>query len=101
MSTNAVQPEINPLGADARNPLEAAPVLRIEHQEHLLTRMLEHQAAKVPSHLFLMAALCAMGISLGAELTGRQRSSRFIGMWVGPLLTMGVYNKMVKTLGLR
>jgi hypothetical protein len=77
----------------------AAPVARVEHQEDLLTRMIEQQAAKIPSHLFLLAACLAMGGSVAAELRGQQRASRFVGMWVAPLLTMGVYNKMVKMLG--
>ena len=96
-----VELDVNPRSDESRGPLEATPVIRIEHREHLFTRMLEHQAAKVPSHIFLFAAFCAMGVSLGAELSGRQRSSRFVGMWVAPLLTMGVYNKVVKTLGAR
>ena len=75
------------------------PVIRIEHREDLLTRMLEQQSAKIPSNLSLVSAFAVMCISLAAEL--RPRSSRFIGMWVGPLLTMGVYNKLVKTFGAR
>ena len=42
-----------------------------------------------------------MGTALAAEARGNTRGSRFIGMWVGPLLTMGVYNKLVKTFGAR
>ena len=71
--------------------MAASPVMRIEHREDLLTRMIEQQAAKVPSNLFLVSAIGAMCISLAAEL--RPRSSRFIGMGVGQLLTTGVYNK--------
>jgi hypothetical protein len=98
MATPADQ-TINPLSDTAR--AIAAPVQRIEHAEDFLTRMVEQQTAKVPSHVFLMAAMGAMFVSLAAELANRQRSSRFIGMWVGPLLTMGVYNKIVKTFGAR
>jgi hypothetical protein len=101
MATAAAQSEVNPLSDPSRAAVEAAPVVRIEHQEDLLTRMIEHQAAKIPSNTFLFAAICAMGLSFGAELTGRYRSSRFIGMWVSPLLTMGLYNKMVKLFGAR
>jgi hypothetical protein len=101
MATRPVELDVNPRSDEPHPVLDAAPVLRIEHREDLVTRMLEHQAAKVPSHMFLFAALCAMGVSLGAELAGRQRSSRFVGMWVAPLMTMGVYNKMVKMLGAR
>ena len=98
MSTDT---DVNPLRAGSLAPVEAAAVVRIEHQEDLLTRMLEHQAAKIPSNVFLMGACCAMAVSFAAELAGHERGSRFIGMWVGPLLTMGVYNKLVKTLGPR
>jgi hypothetical protein len=63
--------------------------------------MVEHQAAKIPSDVFLFASFCAMGIALAAEVTGRMRTSRFVGMWAGPLLIMGVYNKLVKAFGPR
>ncbi|KFA92051.1 hypothetical protein Q664_17150 [Archangium violaceum Cb vi76] len=75
--------------------------MRAEHAEGSFTRLLEQQTAKIPSDFFLFASLCAMAFSLGAELTRRDRASRFVGMWVGPLLIMGVYNKMVKTFGAR
>lgn len=91
--------DVNPYAAADVGP--PAPVLRGEHRENLMTRMIEHQIAKVPSNTFLIAALAAMGISFLAELRGDTRASRFVGMWAGPLLTMGVYNKVVKTLGTR
>lgn len=78
-----------------------APVFRAEHGEDRLTRIVEQQTAKVPSEIFLVFAIGAMIYSLGAELTGHRRSSRFVGMWPGPLLVMGVYNKLVKTFGAR
>jgi hypothetical protein len=98
--TMRAEKDVNPLSATT-STVEAAPVVRPEHQEDLLTRMIEHQAARIPSNLFLFSALCAMVYAAGAELSGRPRSSRFVGMWVGPLLTMGVYNKLVKTFGAR
>jgi hypothetical protein len=79
--------------------VRSVPVIRTEHRENLLTRMIEHQAAKVPSSVFLFAAFASMAIAATAELTGRRRVSRFVGMWPGPLLTMGLYNKVVKTMG--
>lgn len=78
-----------------------APVLRPEHAEGELARLIEQQTAKIPSHWFLLVACGAMGLSLALELTGRQRSSRFVGQWPAPLLIMGIYNKLVKTLGTR
>ena len=78
-----------------------APVLRPEHLEGDMARLIEHQTAKIPSHWFLAAAVGAMGMSLVLELSGRHRSSRFVGQWPAPLLIMGMYNKLVKTLGTR
>ena len=103
MNTPIAQPELNPFASAApeEDLLEAAPVVRTEHKESLLTRMIEHQTAKLPSNAFLFLSLCAMAVSIASEVRNQQRASRFFGMWVGPLLTMGVYNKMVKTFGAR
>ena len=92
--------DVNP--ASAADPhYEAAPVVRAEHREGALARMVEQQTAKIPSDVFLLTSFMAMAVSAVAELQGRQRTSRFVGMWVAPLLIMGVYNKMVKMLGSR
>lgn len=96
MSPLDVNPAADPSLADV-----IAPVIRPEHAEGDLARLIEQQAAKVPSHWFLFAALGAMAASLGCELANRQRASRFIGMWPTPLLVLGIYNKLVKTLGTR
>jgi hypothetical protein len=93
--------DVNPASTASMDSYEAAPVRRIEHRENSLTRMVEHQTAKIPSDIFLVLSLGAMAVSLSTEMAGRQRMSRFVGMWVGPLLVMGVYNKLVKTLGPR
>ena len=103
MTRSNTTPDTNPYASQAVETvsLTEAPVRRTEHTESLLTRMIEHQTAKVPSSYFLFASLCAMAVSFGAEMADRQRVSRFVGMWAGPLLSMGLYNKMVKTLGAR
>ena len=51
--------------------------------------------------LVILLAIGAMAASLAFELAGRRRISRFIGLWPGPILTMGVYEKLVKTFGAR
>ena len=77
------------------------PVLRAEHLEADLARLIEQQAAKISSHWFLFSALGSMVLSLTLEMAGRSRASRFVGMWPTPLLALGIYNKLVKTLGTR
>ena len=77
------------------------PVMRPEHAEGDVARLIEQQAAKVPSHWFLFAALGSMALSLALELAGRKDASRFVGQWPTPLLVLGTYNKLVKTLGTR
>jgi hypothetical protein len=92
--------DVNP-AADASLTATPAPVLRPEHTEGDLARVIEQQTAKIPSHWFLLGAIGSMGVSLTMELAGRRRASRFIGQWPAPLLIMGIYNKLVKTLGTR
>lgn len=93
--------EVNPASEASEKEYEAPPVVRAEHAEDSFTRLLEQQTAKVPSHIFLFSSFCAMAASLGLEVLGRERAGRFVGLWVTPLLVMGVYNKLVKTLGPR
>ena len=92
--------DVNP-AADASLTTVSAPVLRPEHAEGDLARVIEQQTAKIPSHWFLVGALGAMGASLVLEVAGRRRESRFVGQWPAPLLIMGMYNKLIKTLGTR
>ena len=93
--------DVNPASEQSRFVYQAAPVVRAEHLENRLTRLVERKAATIPSDVFLFAALGAMAASFALELLDRRRPSRFIGMWPGPLLVMGVYNKLVKVVGPR
>lgn len=92
--------DVNPAGREAVT-YAPAPVVRDEHAESTFTRLLEQQAAKVPSDVFLFAALGAMGLAVALEAVGHSRASRFVGMWPPALLAMGVYNKLVKVVGPR
>ena len=92
--------EVNP-AAEASVADMAAPVVRPEHAEGEIARLIEQQTAKIPSHWFLFGALGAMFLSFGLEMSGRSRASRFVGMWPTPLMTAGIYNKIIKTLGTR
>jgi hypothetical protein len=92
--------DINPAAAPSLSE-PRAPMLRPEHAEGELARLIEQQAAKIPSHWFLFSALGSMALSLVLELRDCRRASHFVGMWPTPLLALGIYNKMVKTLGTR
>lgn len=97
----AARRDINPASDASERSYEAAPIRRIEHAENAFTRLIEQQTARIPSDVFLVAALASMATSFGLELAGHRRVGRFVGMWPGPLLVMGVYNKMVKLFGPR
>lgn len=91
-------PDVNPASEASRHEYEPSAVVRDEHSEDRLTRLLEQQVAKVPSNVFLFAALSSMAASAALELIGRSRWSRFVGMWPPAFLAMGIYNKLVKIL---
>lgn len=91
--------DVNPAAEESLQVYEAAPVARSEHDEDSFTRLIEQQTAKVPSTVFLIAALATMTASLACELAGQRHWSRFLGMWAPTLLIAGVYNKLVKSLG--
>ena len=93
--------QVNPASEQPTIPYQAAPIYREEHAEGRVTRVIEQQAAKLPSGLFLVASRAAMMASLTLELAGRRRASRFVGLWPGPLLSMGIYTRLVKVLGAR
>lgn len=70
-----------------------------QQSEGTVAKTIEEQTAKLPSDLFLWAALGSMGVSAALHLAGNKDQSRFVGQWVAPLLLFGVYNKIVKTQG--
>lgn len=70
-----------------------------QHSEGVVAKTIEQQTAKLPSDVFLWAAIGAIGVSLVLELTGNEEKSRFVGQWVSPFLLLGLYNKVVKVAG--
>lgn len=95
------QEDVNPAAKKSEGVYEPTPIMRDEHAEGLLTRVIEQQTSKLPSDFFLWCSLGSMGLSLYLDLSGHPRSSRFIGMWASPLLIMGLYDKIIKTSGSR
>ena len=70
-----------------------------EKKEGPVARAIEEQTAKIPSDVFLWAAIAAMGVSLTLKLMGRNHNSLFVGQWPAPFLLMGLDNKIVKVEG--
>ena len=69
------------------------------HAEDGMTRALEYQAAKVPSDIWLFAALGSMAAALALRMSDRKDESLFVGQWAAPFLLIGVYNKLIKING--
>ena len=72
-----------------------------EHKEGEVAKSIENQTAKIPSDVFLWAALGSMAVSLTLKFLGknRQHDALFVGQWAAPFLLLGVYNKVVKVDG--
>ena len=70
-----------------------------EHQEGPVATAIEEQTAKLPSDLFLWAALGSMAVSLALQISGTKHKSLFIGQWAPSFLLFGIYNKLVKLEG--
>lgn len=70
-----------------------------EKREGPVARAIEEQTARLPSDVFLWAAIGAMGVSLALKCVGHKHTALFVGQWAAPLLLFGVYNKIVKTQG--
>lgn len=67
--------------------------------EGTVTKAIEKQTSKVPSVVYLAAALASMAGSLTLKLMGRKSTALFVGQWAAPFLLLGLYNKIVKTEG--
>ncbi len=70
-----------------------------QHAEGTVAKTIEQQTAKLPSDVFLWAALGSIGTSAILRLMGKKNASLFVGDWVAPMMLFGIYNKIVKTQG--
>ena len=70
-----------------------------DHSEGTIAKSIEQETAKLPSDVFLWAAMSAMAASAALQVGGHKQVSNFVGGWVPTLLIFGLYNKMVKLLG--
>jgi hypothetical protein len=60
---------------------------------------IEEYTSRIPSDIFLWAALGSVGISLTLKIMKKDDEALFVGQWPAPFLLFGVYNKLVKQLG--
>ena len=71
-----------------------------KHKEGKVASIIEEQTAKIPSDVFLWAALGSMAISLTYKLTDADDDKAlFVGQWAAPFMLLGIYNKLVKLEG--
>ena len=70
-----------------------------DHTEGNVTKAIEKQTSKLPSDLFLFAALGSMGASAILKGMGERHTALFVGQWAAPFLLLGIYNKLVKLEG--
>lgn len=75
------------------------PMENPKHREGQLARKIEDKTAKVPSDVYLWAALVSMGVSMSLKCMGHKHGALFVGQWAAPFLLLGIYNKIVKTEG--
>lgn len=68
-------------------------------KEGKVAKAIETQTSKIPSDVFLWAALGSMVASLTLKVMGKKDESLFVGQWAAPFLLLGVYNKIVKLEG--
>lgn len=73
--------------------------LNFHPREGRLARRIESETSRLPSDVFLWAALTSMAVSAGFKIAKRKHTSLFIGQWAAPFLILGIYNKLVKQLG--
>lgn len=64
-----------------------------------VAKAIEQQTSRVPSDVFLWAAVGAIGVSLALQTINQRERSLFIGQWAPTLLILGLYNKLVKVAG--
>ena len=82
--------------ADLKNKADN---LNPEHREGPVARTIEEYTAKLPSDLFLWAALGSMAVSATLKIMKKDEEALFVGQWPAPFLLLGLYNKIVKVDG--
>ena len=74
-------------------------LLQNDRSEGPIAETIESQTSKLPSDLFLWAALGSMATSATLKCLGKSHTALFVGQWAAPFLLLGIYNKLVKLEG--
>jgi len=74
-------------------------IIQNDHTEGPVAKAIEKQTSKLPSDLFLWAALGSMATSATLKIIGKEKTALFVGQWAAPFLLLGLYNKIVKLEG--
>ena len=69
------------------------------YKEGPVAANIEKYTAKLPSDLFLWAALGSMAISATLKIMKKDDEALFVGQWPAPFLLLGLYNKLIKMEG--
>lgn len=68
-----------------------------QYKTEVPNEMIEEQTKKIPNLLFLTLALASIGGSALLTVTKKEKGlANFVGLWVPTLLSLGIYNKLVK-----
>jgi len=69
------------------------------HEEGKVAKFIEQQTAKVPSDIYLWAAVGSMLGALSLFFSGKKHAALLVGQYAPAFLIMGLYNKVVKVEG--
>ena len=70
-----------------------------EYKEGPVAAAIEKYTAKLPSDLFLWAAIGSIAISATLKVMRKDEEALFVGQWPPTFLLLGLYNKLVKMEG--
>lgn len=70
-----------------------------QHKEGPVAAAIEDYTSRVPSDVFLWAALGSMAVSATLKIMKKDDEALFVGQWAPSFLLLGNYNKMIKLIG--
>lgn len=84
---------------EARDIKEKADNFNPSKKEGPVAAAIEEYTARIPSDVYLWAALGSMAVSATLKVMRKDEEALFVGQWAPSFLLLGVYNKLVKLLG--